>query len=560
VAADGGGTLAFGQGEFVGAIFEPDASFLNINALSVTNRGDLSVGANGLMKLFARGMDLTGGTLIVEDINSATSSSLGSGFITVSETNFFPSSGVYDLAYGIDVDTNMPVSGIVLSVSPNIIQTPVFSITNSLSTSQFISSCRTSFGLFDANVWMRDEFVTASNRVIQVIAVDKADTNINVFASFLPLVVPNGVPQGGYDSSIVEFRVASTNFRTLELETNSFYVFDQLGSHTNYQLSQNITAGTFRPAAMILFRGAPGFGESGNPGLPFIDPDVFDNPAYSNRIVTNQYAVYSAEVQSLSSRLPALPDVGVTNLPGRVEINTTELKMDNTRIRGEGLISINATNLTGGQGSVLDVPRLNLSFTSTRDVLDLKDMTPNEVERFGGFLQVYSGIWTNLYSEVVGGGTNAVTNTIEVRFQLLAINGRDLHTQEAVVAHQLRLSSPGSVIYEDNLTVTNLLQISAPNLTLAEGSRLFLGKGVGFSYTNVLNVSTFTNLGTLQLNELAELRKNLNSGYDTFVNRGEIVAFGTEVTANYFENTGDIISSNYYRPHDHDRRRFAVLQ
>ncbi len=546
LADDGGGILPFSSGQFVGALFEAPASFVTINAASVTNRGDVTVGANGLMKLFANGMDLSGGTLIVEP---ASGSVFGSRFggVDVTETNFFPSVGVYDLAYGIDIDTNMPVSGILLSTSPYIFQTPIFNITNSASSPPlFTSFCRTSFGLTNAQVFTRDEFVTQSNRVIQVIAVQSGDTNIGVFASFVPTVVPIGVPQGGYLSPIVEMRVASTNFRTLDLQTNSLYVFDQLGSHTNNILSSNIVAGTLRPAPLILFRGPSGFGEIGQPGLPFVDPDVFDSPAYSNRIVTNQYAVYAAEVQSVASRLPALPDVGVTNLPGRVEIRATDLKLDNTRIRAEGLISINATNLTGGGGSVLDVPRINMNFTSTRDVLNLKDMTPDSVERFGGFLQIYSGIWTNVYSEVVGGGTNAVTNIIEVRFQLTAINAQDMHTREAVVAHELKLSSPGSVIYEDNLAVTNLVQISAPNLTLAEGSRLSLGKGVGFSYTNIVNVSNFTNNGTLAMNELAELRKSSTSGYDTFVNHGDIMAFGTEITAGYFENSGDIISSNSY--------------
>jgi hypothetical protein len=547
VADDGGGVLPFNQGAFVSALFEAPASFVTINAASVTNRGDVTVGANGLMKLFADGMDLSGGTLIVEQATGSIFGSRFGFFADVTETNFFPSVGVYDLAYGIDIDTNMPVSGILLSTSPYSFQTPFFNITNSASTPPFFtSSCRTSFQLPDAQVFTRDEFVTQTNRVIQVIAVQSGDTNIGVFASFIPAVLPSGVPQGGYLSPIVELRVASTNFRTLDLQTNSLYVFDQLGSHTNNILSSNIVAGTLRPAPIILFRGASGLGELGQPGLPFVDPDVFDNPAYSNRIVTNQYAVYAAEVQSVASRLPALPDVGVTNLPGRVEINATNLKLDNTRIRGEGLITINATNLTGGGGSVIDVPRLNLRFTSTQNLLDLKDMTPDSVERFGGFLQIYSGIWTNTYSEVVGGGTNAVTNTIEVRFQLTAINAQDMHTREAVVAHELKLSSPGNVIYEDNLAVTNLIQIDTPNLTLAEGSRLSLGKGVGFSYTNVVNVLNFTNNGTIQVNELAELRKSSTSGYDSFVNRGNIVAFGTEITAGYFENSGDIISSNSY--------------
>jgi len=549
VAFDGGGLLPFVNGTFASALFQPDVSFININAANVTNRGDITVGANGLMKLFGKTMDLTGGTLFVEDVNSTVSSSLNFG-LAVTETNFFPSAGVYDLAAGVDLNTNSPVAGIVQSVSPYIIQTPTFNITNALGAAGLGLACQgINLLVNDAQVWLRDDRINSTNRVIQVIAVDHADSNVTVSASFYPFVFPGGAPQSGYLSSLVELRYAFTNFRTLDLTTNSLYVFDQLGSHTNYGLSQNIAAGSFRPSGIILFRGAAGLGDSGIPGLPFIDPDVFDNPAYSNRIVTNQYAVYSAEVQSIASRLPALPDVGITNAAGRVELYADKLKLSNTRIRAEGLITISATNLVGGEGTVLDVPHLNMNLATRTDSLDVKDMTPDSVQRFGGFLQVYSGIWTNVYSEINGTGTNAVTNAVETHFGLVVVHSAE-HATEPVVAHELRLTSTnspnGSVVYEDNLTVSNLVQINAKSLTLAEGSRLYLAKGVGLSYTNLLNISTFTNLGQIQANELAELRTSESKPFDSFVNRGSIVAFGTDVNANYFENTGDIISSNNY--------------
>ncbi|HEV8543362.1 MAG TPA: hypothetical protein VGR78_13285 [Verrucomicrobiae bacterium] len=536
----------------LGGILTASASFVNINAANVTNRGGISVGANGVMKLYGQEMDLTGGTLIVEDLNSVNSFGFGFGLVNVTPTNFFPESGVYDLAYGIDVNTNMSLNGIVLSTNPNDIQTPPFNITNEISNVGFLFSC---FGqtllVTNAQVRTLDNRIDATNRVIQVIAVDSGDTNITVAASFYPQVFPQGAPQGGYLSPLVEFRTTSTDFRTLALVTNSFYAFDQLGSQTNYTLLQNLVAGTLRPAPFILFRSAPGLGDGGTPGLPFIDPNVFDNPAYSNRIVTNQYAVYSAEIQSVAAQVPPLPDLGPTNLPGRVEIYANDLKLNNTRIRAEGLISLNATNLTGGQGTVLDVPRVNLSFSTRTNVLELKDITPDSVARFGGFLKMYSAIWTNVYAEINGSGTNAVTNAVTTRFELFVVDGSELHSTEPVVAQELRLSSRppnagGGVLYEENLTVTNLLLIDADNITLAADSRLFLGKGVGFSYTNVLNLSSLTNYGQIQANELIELRQGETAAMKSFVNRGTIIGFGTDITSDYFENTGDIISSNYY--------------
>ncbi len=552
-AQDGSLIISIGGGStggFTSGFFSPNASLLNINAAGVTNRGALAVGPNGVMKLFGGDVDLSNSSLMVQDSSSASILlGFGGSFFgaNVSETNFIPSTGIYDLGYGVDINTNMPVGGIVLGTNPNTLLSPVFRITNSASANGFALFCQTRLGLTNAQVWIRDEFTTISNEVVQVVAVSSGDTNINLFSSFYDVVLPQGNTQGGYLSPIVEFRVTSTNFATLGLQTNSLYVFDQLGSSTNYVLTTNLVDNTLRPAPIILFRDSPGLGEGGNPAnSQQLPPDIFNSPIYSNRFVTNQYAVYSSEIQSVASKLPGLPDVGISNLAGRVEINANNLKLNNTRIRGEGLISINATNLTGGLESVLDSARLSLNVNST-GVLDLKDMTPDSVERFGGFLQVYSGIWTNLYGVITGAGTtNAATNNIEIRFELLAIDASSLHTREDVVAHQLKLRSSGALVYEDNLTVTNVLEMSAPSVTLAEGSRLFLAKGIGFSYTNVLNVSSFTNLGTLQLNELAELRKNETDPFDSFVNRGSIIAFGTEISAKYFENTGDIVSSNNY--------------
>ncbi len=548
-SSDGFGTLLFTSSGFVGGTFTPDASLLTINAAAVTNRGGLSVGPNGIMKVLGGDVDLTGGSLIVDD-NATSGNFFGIGLFPgdITETNFFPATGVYDLAYGVSINTNMPTTGIIAGINPNQINTPIFTITNS-DNGRFLpfgQSCQ--INLANAQVWVRDEFVTSSNRVIQVIAVDTVVSNINVSASFYSFTFPNGGVNGGFLSPLVEFQVPSTNFVTLGLQTNSLYVFDQLASGTNATLITNLVAGTVRPAPIALFRSGPGLGDLGQPpSTRTLQPDLFDSPAYSNRFVTNQYAVYSAEIQSVASRLPALPDVGITNLPGQIQINARNLKMDNTRIRGEGLVTINATNFTSGQGSVIDTPRITLNMTRTAGVLDLKDMTPDSIERFGGFLQVFAGAWTNNYGVITGAGTtNAATNNIEVDIELLAINGDDLHTRESVLANELRLGSPGSVIYEDNLSVSNVLQITTPSFTLADGSRLYLSKGIGFSYTNILNVSTFTNLGTLQVNELAELKRDEATPYDVFVNRGTILAFGTEITANYFESTGDIISSNYY--------------
>jgi hypothetical protein len=198
----------------------------------------------------------------------------------------------------------------------------------------------------------------------------------------------------------------------------------------------------------------------------------------------------------------------------------------------------------------LDVPRLNLNFNTKSNLLRLPDMTPDSVERFGGYVQAYSAIFTNVYGEIQVSPTATNTNTVEVHFELLVLDAKSLHTREPVVTYELKLTSTnggnGTLVYEDNLSVTNLLELRANNLTFAPESRLYLGKGVGFSYTNVFNVDTLTNLGRLEINELADFRKTESTGYSRFINRGSISAFGESVLADYFENTGDIDTSVFY--------------
>jgi len=539
---DSGGLLPFDSaGTFVSAFFNPDFSAITVNARNITNRGDISVGAAGVLRLTGRDVDLTAGTLFVEDVNSSISSGFSSFIIDVTGTNFFPSPGVYDQAWSVDSLTNMTVNSLIRNVNPNIILTPPFRLTNA------IGFFCTGLQLITSNAltFTRDATLSETNRVIQVIAVDTSDTNINVSASFLPFVFPDGSPQSGYLSPIVEFRVASTNFRTLELQTNSLYFIDQLGSHTNYGLSLNLAAGTLRPAPFLVFRSGPGLGEAGAPGVTTLSPSIFTfdqatGTRYSNNIVTNIYAAYAMQAESLARRVPSLPDVGVTNFPGRLEVKADQLTLNNTRMRGEGLISLSATNMTPGSGVFLDVPRLNMNFNTKSNLLRIPDMTPDSVERFGGYLQAYSAAWTNFFGAVQG--TN--TNTVEVHFELLVLDAKGLHTREPVVAYELKLSSTnggnGTLIYEDNIAVTNLLELHANNLTFSEDSRLYLGKGVGFSYTNVFEVDVFTNLGTLQINELADFSKTQDTGYSRFINRGSISAFGENIRADYFESTGDI--------------------
>jgi hypothetical protein len=543
-----------------GAIFLPSiiGSILKVNALNLTNRGVLKVGANGLIELFGQRVDLTAGALIVGDLNDPLSGGGGgSGFPLFNTNQFNPAPGVYDLGWGISFSTNASAAGVIGGVNPTVVSTLIPSplVTNAFG----FGGCEGIIMLDDAQIWLREEVIDETNEVVQVIAVQTSDTNVLTFASFIPRTFPNAPPLGGFLTPAIEFRVGSTDFATLARVTNSLYVLDQLGTHTNRDLMLNLQDATFRPGNFIVHRGPPELydGEVGTTNIRediftfHLDPDV----DYLNAITTNEWSIYSAQIVSAPTRLPQIPGIAITNLGGRVEVTANELKLANTRIRGEGFVSLTASNITSGPNVVVDVPRLTLDFGTRSNVFNLGDLTPDRVERFSGYIQAYSSIFTNGYERLA---TNVdpttmsnviTTNIVEVRFQLTIVDGRTLQTTEETVVQDLRLTAAngaGAIIFNESLSVTNYVDLRASHVTFAEGSRLYGARGVALSYTNLHNISHFTNFGTIQVNEFADLRRSLNAPYEQFVNHGDILAYGAEIHANYFENTGTIASSNFF--------------
>src|SRR5688572_3284833 len=293
-------------------------SLIKINANSITNRGLLNVGANGFIQLHGRNVDLTSGKLVVGDIDDPLS---GGGFgdglpdpFGTGDTNFFPSPGIYDLAYGISTYTNSDIGGILRSVVPGVVSTPTPPpiLTNG------------GFGfpspmlLTEASLWWRKEVIDETNEVIQLIAVQVSDPSIAVSASFTDETFYDG-PNGGFLTAAVELGVGSTDFATFQRVTNSLYILDQLGASTNRSLMENLDVGTFRPGNFVVFRDIPGLFGGGPPDNTNVPPTLLTSTLeitpyatneipYLNTSVSNDWAGYSAQVESVASRLPVVPN------------------------------------------------------------------------------------------------------------------------------------------------------------------------------------------------------------------------------------------------------------
>lgn len=540
--SDGGGFSAFIDNNFVGGGFASDASYAIVNARNITNRGNIEVGPSGLIRLTGDKVDVSGGTLIVNPIGTASSFSLFSGFLLTS-TNFLPDPGIYDLSWGIDNNTNMPVANIVLGVNPTIISTPSFRTTNS------IFRCIDSLLLTNAATWVLTRVVNATNVTIQAVAVQTTDTNVQADVRFLDTTYPDFAPAvNDFLSPVVELRSLATNLVTLRPYTNTLYLIDQLTSATNYNLSENLVAGTFRPGPFILSRSAPFDYLSGQSSNDVLTVDLFDNPAFSNRVVTNIYAAYSAQIESTTARLPNASDVGVGNLPGRVEIKAGELNMNRTRVRGEGLVSIKATNLVDSKNAIVDVANLKFELSAVppavgqQAVLNFQNLLRENVQRFHGGLSAFSMAWTN-----VAASPDTNIGTVELHFSLLVVDASEMRTLEDVVAHDMVLRTPagGQVILNDPMTVADRMLVDSSSLTVND--RLTLSRGLRWSPTNFLQLASFTNNGFVQLADLGDYQRSDGSRYTSFVNRGQLFGFGHQVFAEYFENSGNLVSTQFFR-------------
>lgn len=532
----GNGNIIVTGGVLTGFLFNPDQSFVTVNALSVTNRGLISSGAGGVVRVHGRTVDLAGGTLGIDPLGTFTDfTTIGFGPF-LSETNFFPDPGLYDQGWGIEVNTNMVLGGIV---QPNTVNSPIFNITN-------LFSCARILSVDNPMVWVRETLGSSTNFNVEVVAVKTGDTNVMADVRFMPFYFPNGVsPLNGLVTPAIELSARATNLFTLQSFTNRIFIFDQLASSTNQNLLQNMTAGTFRPAPFVVFRGSDLLHTvflTGQPSNAPLSPDIFDSPAYSNQVVTNIQAAYALQVESLQTRLPAVPGVGATNLPGRVEVRATDLTMTAARIRGEGLVSIRATNFLDASDSIVDVPRLALNLGSSGAPLRVQGLAREQVERLNGPVLMYGAAWTN---QLPNPDTNA--GPIEVRFHLTIIDASDLRGFEQTTTHELVLTSRNgaTVQIDDPLTLAAEFKIDSDNLTL--NNRLVLQPGRTWSPTNLLRLANFTNNGVLMSADLAQFSQASGAPYRNLVNAGRIQAYASLIDAEYFENRGgDIISTQFF--------------
>ena len=532
--------LVGGSGIIGGSLFS--SSRLEIWATNIINQGTLSAGPGGLIQLQGKTVNLTNSSIIIEPLGSANAGlfngffgGLCTSFFYVTPTNFFPDVGLYDIYWGMDRTTNLALPPLLTGGPPFFVQPPAHRVTNEIGGSVGFMA------LFDPASWALITSSSPTNITVQTVFVQTWDSNITANVKWVNATYPDLTPPANdFQTAVVEFSSPATNLITGNIFTNTLYLIDQLATDTNFNVLTNIVSSeTFRPSSFILSRIAPcDYVFFGIPSNSVVTPDLFYNPVYSNRVATNIYAAYSAEVDNLASRLPQVPGVSLTNLPGRVEIVADELNLTRARIRGEGMVNIKTKNLVStSTNAMVDVQNLNFDLASTTGTLRIKNLARDSVQRFTGLLTAWSSVWTNQFTDPFS------SNVVDVRFHALVVDGTLLSSTKRVVVNDFAARStnaPSSVVIGDNLLVNNSFLVDSENLTVQGGIQL--SPTLRWGPANLPRIVNLTNLGKITLTGQADFGFDRPNPYTNLVNRGTISAFTHFIRADYLENSGSILS------------------
>lgn len=585
-AVDNGASFfgfGLGTGLFLGSS-SGTASYALISATNLINRGNISVGTVGLMRLNGKNVDLSRGSLVAGTAsNSETNIFLNNFFNGSVSRGFFLGNsyvnafGVEDLYWGAGPFSVNLESGNFGYFPPNGVFTPSHAVqtrpTVFGTTFTLLQSLPTTFPAdFEAHANVTEyEFTDVGiNKEIQVVFVktNMSDTNISTAVRFSPSIgfTPNFSDPFG-QLAIVEFSVPELDPISGQTITNAVYLLDSAAQQTDLVLLTNALSvnSIARPSNYEITTSTPFEWIFSFPGNTPYDPTlIFPGSIYTSKTVSGFYSGYSAQIGRNPENLNGLvfntnffgfgagfftdtflllPDP--TNQAGRIEINADVLDLSHTRIRTEGLLSLNAKHLKGTGAIDVSAGIINADLGSTNGSLVISNVFPSHFKRVRGDIFAWSGIWNNVETnnqpDPSGQFPNGYTNNI--KFHVLVVD-HDLRADFKPTIRNLTLRST-NVVIRDNLSVNRSLRLQTENLTL-DGTLTLSGEVSDLRAANLIGVKNvlIESNAVFQVANDALFGYDTTSGYDSIINRGMISATAPFFKATTFENSGSIIADN----------------
>lgn len=515
------------------------SSLVRVQANSIVNEGFIRAGTTGLIHLRGDSVDLSFGALAIDPLGffRGVGGYCGAG-ITIDAGNnwvsYFNDAGIYDQYWGIGQQTNLNVNPFM---STNPIQ--VIAPTHNVSTGgpQF----GTSIFLNDAQSFAYAYQLDATNVVVQAAFVQKTDPNLQVSVQWVPIGLPNGIQIDKFLTTEVKLQAGLFDPLTLTVMTNLVVIWDMLGSTTNANLipeaaiASSVGGTGFRPGAYFVSRCDFGFGPLVQQTNIIIGPEYFFGPNFATANPTNFYAGAGFLIDSLPSRPQLLPGVSTMDFPGRIEIESPSVNLLRTGLRGEGMVSIVTDDLISSDGTVVDSQNLNFNLARQNGPLRIQNLSKDVVERLSGNVEMWSGVWTNLF-------TNIITGEVETwAYHVTIVDATSVTSKQEVTVADFVVRAPtADLIISDNMIVSNRFEFAGQNLTISGTNEL---RSSAWASTNLPNLVNFTNTstGVLRLNGLAMFGSD-SRPLNNFNNAGTIGSFAVAIDAANVEHSGLIFS------------------
>jgi hypothetical protein len=568
---------------------QPLPSRVQLLATNIINDGTLEVGNAGLLSLVGSNVNTANGVLIAGAVDTATPDPLdttgGNEFINVIGQYYVNPPGVYDLYWGVSNGATLNVAGLMPPITPNINTTTrqgFFGGDGALSIEEF-----------DTNHWasyVQQYSVDASNTYFNMVFVytnfvdlnGQPNTNITASVGFngLTLSVSNTTIDGNGQMAMVQFALPVTDVTTGATVTNAVYLLDNgAGLPSAYAETDNagFADGYTRPNPFSITTTTP-FSWPGIPGnATYNVTNIYQPNTFSANKVSADIAEYGAQIGRnpgqvngafsfpLSSAYIVqfgtniltnvftssgtlagainLPDP--TNEPARIEITASALNLTNARIRAEGMVIINASNIVG-QTSGTDWGEINARIGTKGNALTVSNFFPTNFQRLRGDIYAWSGNWANTV-------TNGITNTYH--YHLLVV-GQNLGGNFQSAVRDLTLTGANSVTVDDPLYVINSALFNTTNLTFNASVDLTQNAQDFSSVVNAPKLRNFVN----NTNATFSASGLVNFGYSLttlpvapakrkyvingITNLGTIVTTQPLFVSKYFANDGSVLATN----------------
>lgn len=541
-------------------------SYLLVNATNVFNRGLLSVGAGGLMKIQAHNADLSFSGL--RSGSGLGGSGGGSDGLINDGTNYFNAPGIQDVYWGIGTNQalaenrarplDLGIDG--TQFFPPTSSSPLHEVQSVLASSNSffnisVPAGGSSGGNYQAFVYTNQ--LSASNALVQVVLITPSLNNGEITAGvrFAP---------GGMGARVPVVRIATTGYDSVlnAVITNAVFLSDDLLTRSNIFLSLNNNGTTGRPVNYRVSTSPTAQWLSGAPpNTPFNPQAHIWNPQFSPQVVTNGYTGYSfsvneAQAIDIGAGFGNLPSRGFnlgnpfapnffdpTNRQGRVEIEATEsVDLRNTRLRANQYLSIKSPHLIVNEATSIDTPFLSLDVGNTEGDLVVEDYVPSVVERISGRVSVYSASWTNQLVTITTAPEGVSSNVFVTRHHVMIVGNQQVDRIVPVSVTEVNLAAT-NIIVGDNMNILRGLKFAGESVTLA--SEIFLVQDlIDLGAANFPGVINLANVGEVRNFGNTRFVNEPGSTLESFNNTGLWQSRSHEWEVDEFRSVGSMESLN----------------